>query len=53
MAFWMIVGGMVLGAWALLSVMAGELTRRTADVHSRARQRRSTSHAAPEPLRVK
>ena len=35
MAFWVIAGGAVLGAWAMLSVVGGELTRRTREMESR------------------
>lgn len=48
MAMWIIGGGAVLAAWAMLSVVGGELTRRTGDLHHRIRERRETEAAADD-----
>lgn len=45
MAFWIIGGGAVLGAWAMLSVVGGELTRRTQDLEAQFRAAAKRSQA--------
>lgn len=45
MAIWIISGSAMLAAWAVLSVMGGELTRRTQIVQTRFKTARAKAEA--------